>query len=65
MYLFTQLLHNWQDVTLNSEPSFYVGCLTKVKEPILPFYIDGPVSWSCRIHQLHLCRGVRLIQRMS
>ena len=20
---------------------------------------NGPVDWSCRIHQLHLCRGVR------
>ena len=24
-----------------------------------------PVSWSCRIHQLHLCRGVRLLQGVS
>ena len=21
--------------------------------------IDGPVGWGCRIHQLHICRGVR------
>ena len=26
------------------------GCLTKVK--------DCPVGWGCRIHRLHLCRGV-------
>ena len=22
-------------------------------------FIASPVSWSCRIHQLHLCKGVR------
>ena len=26
---------------------------------------DGPVGWSCKIHQMHLCRGVRLLQRVS
>ena len=25
----------------------------------------GPVGWSCRIHQLYLCRRVRLLQRVS
>ena len=24
------------------------------------YFISGPVSWGCRIPQLHLCRGVRL-----
>ena len=24
-----------------------------------------PVSWGCKIHWLHLCRGVRLSQRVS
>ena len=27
-----------------------------INPPILP----GPVGWCCRIHQLLLCRGVRL-----
>ena len=26
---------------------------------------SGPVGWSCRIHWLHFCRGVRLLQRVS
>ena len=26
---------------------------------------NGPVSWECRIHRLHLCRGVRPPQRVS
>ena len=25
----------------------------------------GLVSWGCRIHRLHLCRGVKLPQQMS
>ena len=25
----------------------------------------GPISWSCRIHQLDLCRGVRLPNKCS
>ena len=25
----------------------------------------GPVGWGCRIHQLHLCREVRLPQRVN
>ena len=27
--------------------------------------LSGPVRWGCRIHRLHLCRGVRLLQQMS
>ena len=27
--------------------------------------IDGSVGWSCRIHQLHLCKGARHPQRVS
>ena len=27
--------------------------------------VKSPVSWDCRIHQLHLCRGVRSPQRLS
>ena len=35
-------------------------------ELILHFKMtDGPVSWGCRIHRLHLCRGVRLFQLVS
>ena len=30
-----------------------------------PVDVDGPVSWDCRIHRLHLCREVKLPQRMS
>ena len=26
---------------------------------VLPFYRDTVVCWGCRIHWLHLCRGVR------
>ena len=29
------------------------------------YQIFGPVNWSCRIHRLYLCRGVRLHQRVS
>ena len=29
------------------------------------FYFGGPVGWSCRIHQLHLWRGVRHPQWVS
>ena len=25
----------------------------------------GPVGWGCRIHQLHLCKGGRLLQKVS
>ena len=31
----------------------------------LSILVSGPVSWSCRIHRLHLCRDVRLPQRVS
>ena len=34
----------------------YIWCFTS---------FDGPVRWSCRIHWLHICRGVRLSQRVS
>ena len=27
--------------------------------------IFGPVGWSCRIHRLHLCRGIRIPSRVS
>ena len=29
------------------------------------FLYSGPVSWDCRIRQLHLCRGLRLLQWVS
>ena len=28
-------------------------------QSIASFCVWGPVGWGCRIHQLHLCRGVR------
>ena len=31
----------------------------------LSIYLSGPVSWGCRIHRLHLLRGVRFSQRVS
>ena len=50
VYVFTQTLHHWQDVTqgqflrskacLNSEFSISLtGCLSKAKEPSLPYYL--------------------------
>ena len=29
------------------------------------YTMDDPVGWSCRIHRLHPCRGVRLPRRVS
>ena len=31
---------------------------------ITPVY-PSPINWSCRIHQLHLCRGVRLLPPLN
>ena len=31
----------------------------------LLYITPGPVGWGCRIHRLHLCRGVRLSQWVS
>ena len=28
-------------------------------------YMLGPIGWGCRIHWLHLCRGIRLLHQVS
>ena len=50
---------------------FYNNCNTSMgtdttfwSEAEMPIYIC-PVSWGCRIHWLHLCRGVRPPKRVS
>ena len=44
MYLpfHTESIFKWSTAGLNSELSFWTGCLTKAKEPILPNYL--PIS---------------------
>ena len=39
--------------------------LNKKKRPNHESIIYGPVGWGCRIHRLHLCRGVRHPQQVS
>ena len=42
----------------------YIFCAVVSSDFSTQLY-DDPVGWGCRIHWLHLCRGVRLPQRMS
>ena len=37
----------------------FISCVDKSKILPLSSSIKGPIGWGCRIHQLHLCRGVR------
>ena len=51
-------------------PSTHVYFLPNVSSNLhscgtIPKLLSGPVGWGCRIHQLHLCRGERLLQRVS
>ena len=39
--------------------------LRKSLHCLLLFYTDGPVGWGYKIHQLHLCRGLRLPKQLS
>ena len=56
VYLIIPYLHlggvlagnKWQQATLTCQPNY-------AKHHLSPC----PISWDCRIHRLHLCRGVR------
>ena len=49
------VLHNW---TL-MEASYTSSLSIQSSDETLDFH--SPVSWGCRICQLHLCRGIRLL----
>ena len=60
---FKKLLNNGNLVTLHhlqGSPNRMV--LSKDRFSLLK---GGPVDWGCKIHRLHLCRSIRLPQRVS
>ena len=44
---------------------FYKNAVWESKESVLLIYFDCPVSWGCKIHWLHLSRGVRPLTQIS
>ena len=55
------LLYNWQNSLVNLSLSGYLcaeAALILLKIQILILFINCPIGKGCKIHRLHLCRGL-------